>query len=65
MINISDRHRDELLRMLEIFEYECKGSDNTRVLDAVRRAKLLRRELSKKKSFSHRKKIILKNYTLF
>lgn len=65
MINISDRHRDEIIRILELFEIECKSCDNTKVRDAVRRAKLLRRELSKKKSFSARKEKLLKNYTLF
>ena len=65
MVNISDRHREEIIRILDLFEIECKNCDNTKVRDAVRRAKLLRRDLSKKKSFSPRKEKILKNYTLF
>ena len=65
MIQISDRHRDDILRFLELFMEQCKDSRSTKVRDAVRRAKLLHRDLSRKQPFTLRKEQILKKLTLF
>lgn len=65
MILISNQHRDELLRHLDLLIEHCANDNNSRVQDSVRRAKILRRELAKKASFSLSKEKPLKNFTLF
>nr|DAZ26216.1 MAG TPA: hypothetical protein [Caudoviricetes sp.] len=54
MIAISNQQRDEIIRYID---YMCEtnkdvSSRNTRVFNLCRRAKILRRELMKKTSFS-------------
>lgn len=65
MILLSNQHRDELIRYLDMLIDVCSDDRNSRVQNAVRRAKILKRELEKKQSFSRRKEKELKKLTLF
>jgi hypothetical protein len=65
MILLSNQHRDELIRYLDMLIEICSDDRNSRVQNAVRRAKILKRELEKKQSFSRRKEKELKKLTLF